>query len=136
MGDAAEARKHFKSYMVVFGALALLTAVTVAVSRVHFGHHSINVGVALLIAAFKASLVAAIFMHLKWESSKSIWWSLGICGVFFVVLLGLPTWSVSDAPPNTAHAAWDVLPREMVMEAKGHHEEGGGHGGSHGDEGH
>lgn len=136
MGDAAEARKHFKSYMMVFAALGVLTIITVAVSRVHFGSHSTNVVVALLIAALKASLVAAVFMHLKWEKSKSIWWSLGICGVFFVVLMGLPTWTYSDDPPDTSHSPWDVLPREMVLEAKGHHDDGGDHGGSHGDEGH
>jgi cytochrome c oxidase subunit 4 len=47
------------------GALLVLTAVTVAVSRIDLG--AMNVAVALGIASLKAVLVALFFMHLKYE---------------------------------------------------------------------
>lgn len=46
--------------------LLILTGVTVAVARFDFGY--LNVVVALVVATTKATLVAAIFMHLKYES--------------------------------------------------------------------
>jgi cytochrome c oxidase subunit 4 len=49
----------------VFGALILLTILTVAVTYVDLGR--LNVWVALLIAAIKGLLVAEIFMHLHWD---------------------------------------------------------------------
>jgi len=50
----------------VFAALLVLTVVTVAVSRVDFG--PLNMFVAMAIAACKASLVMAVFMHLRWDT--------------------------------------------------------------------
>ena len=58
----------------------MLTFVTVAISRVHFGRVG-NIGVGLLIATIKASLVVMFFMHLKYEQR---WWA-GI--VLFPMLL-------------------------------------------------
>lgn len=109
MGGAhADVSKHVKAYVGVFAALAVLTVVTVLVAQVHFSDVG-NVAVALLIAGFKASLVAAIFMHLKWERSPSIWWALGFCGIFFVALMALPVLTNNDDPPQVQHTAWDVL---------------------------
>lgn len=51
-----------KGYLAVFGALMGLTMLTVIASRLHLG-----TGVAVAIAALKASLVGAFFMHLKYE---------------------------------------------------------------------
>lgn len=53
-----------RTYALVLGALLILTAVTVAVSGIHFGSPAVNVIVALGIASVKASLVALFFMHL------------------------------------------------------------------------
>ena len=46
--------------------LLILTALTVAASRIHFG--SANMLIAMAIASIKASLVIAFFMHLKWDT--------------------------------------------------------------------
>jgi cytochrome c oxidase subunit IV len=46
--------------------LLVLTAITVAVSRVDFG--SANMLIAMAIASVKASLVIAFFMHMKWDT--------------------------------------------------------------------
>ena len=111
MDDAhADISKHVKAYIGVFVALAVLTVVTVAISTVHFSGSG-NIVVALVIAAFKASLVAAIFMHLKWEKSPSIWWALGICAIFFVFLIFIPVLAVGDLPPQAQHGMWDVVPQ-------------------------
>jgi cytochrome c oxidase subunit 4 len=50
-------------YLKTFGTLVVLTIITVAVSRVHLGT-AVNLAVALLIATVKATVVAAMFMHL------------------------------------------------------------------------
>jgi cytochrome c oxidase subunit 4 len=111
MSDAhADISKHVKSYIRVFAALAILTIVTVAASRIHFPGSG-NIVVALLIAAFKASLVAAIFMHLKWEKSLSIWLALAICAIFFLFLIFIPVLAVGELPPQAQHGMWDVGPQ-------------------------
>ena len=106
MADAhADVSKHVKSYVAVFVALAVFTVLTVAASTQDFGG-SWNVVVALSIAAIKASLVAAIFMHLKWERAPSIWWVLALCAIFFVVLMALPVLVANDLPPQVRLGSW------------------------------
>lgn len=51
------------TYFKTYGALLVLTVLTVSVSYVNLGS-SVNLGIALLIATIKASVVAALFMHL------------------------------------------------------------------------
>lgn len=83
-----EIKKHVRIYIAVFAALAVLTLVTVAVSYLHLSPLK-AVGVALLIATVKASLVALFFMHLI--SEKQIIFSiLALTVIFFAVLLALP----------------------------------------------
>jgi cytochrome c oxidase subunit 4 len=53
-------------YWGIFGALVVLTLLTVKVSYYDFG--SANIIIALLVATMKASLVAAFFMHLRYDS--------------------------------------------------------------------
>ena len=76
MTDAAAAQNHSahdhsKSYINVLIALAVLTFITVAISRFHFGRAG-NIAVGLAIATVKASLVVLFFMHLKYEQR---WWA-------------------------------------------------------------
>ena len=106
MGDShADISKHVKSYILVFITLAVFTVITVLVSRIDLGS-GVNVALALLIATFKASLVAAIFMHLKWEKSIYVWWPLILCAVFFIFLMLLPVLAVSDLPPGVKIGTW------------------------------
>jgi cytochrome c oxidase subunit IV len=56
-----------KIYLATWGTLLVLTVVTVGASYVNLGHTG-NLIVALFIATIKASVVALIFMHLKWDS--------------------------------------------------------------------
>jgi cytochrome c oxidase subunit 4 len=62
---------HSSAYLKVLGALLAFTAITVAVSFVNFGTKAGNIVVGVIIAVVKASLVAAIFMHMKYEKR---WW--------------------------------------------------------------
>ena len=70
-------------YFVIFGALMVLTAMTVGLAFVNLGQ--MNIVVALAVAIVKASLVVLFFMHLKYEShlTKVV---LG-AGVFWLMLL-------------------------------------------------
>ena len=53
------------SYVGIFAALICLTILTVKVSYYDFG--KANILIAMLIATMKASLVAAFFMHLRYD---------------------------------------------------------------------
>ena len=86
--------RHVKVYITVFVALMVLTIVTVAVSRFHLPV-PIAVTVALIVATVKGSLVACYFMHLISEK-KLIYAVLALTGAFFVALLALPIFTVSD----------------------------------------
>jgi cytochrome c oxidase subunit IV len=82
---AEDIRKHVRTYIAVFVALACLTAITVGVSYLHLTM-PIAVTVALTIATIKASLVAAYFMHLISEK-KLIFSVLTITLCFFVAMI-------------------------------------------------
>ena len=62
-GDVHVHIASVRFYAGIFGALIVLTLLTVKVSYYDFG--SANIIIALLIATLKASLVAAFFMHLR-----------------------------------------------------------------------
>ncbi|OGG49341.1 MAG: hypothetical protein A3F84_25045 [Candidatus Handelsmanbacteria bacterium RIFCSPLOWO2_12_FULL_64_10] len=89
--SAEEVRKHVRVYLMVFAALAVLTAVTVMVSYFHLPVHTAVI-VALIIASVKGSLVAGYFMHLISEE-KIIYWVLALTALFFIVLMLLPTFT-------------------------------------------
>lgn len=86
--DAEAIRKETKRYIGVFVALMVLTVLTVAVSYFHMPV-LLAVLVALIIASFKGSLVAAFFMHLAHER-KAIYWVLILTIVFFLMLMFIP----------------------------------------------
>jgi len=79
--------KHVRTYIIVFVSLMALTLVTVAVAYLHLPTPA-AIGVALLIATVKGSLVACYFMHLISER-KLIYAVLAFTVFFFLaVLLG------------------------------------------------
>jgi cytochrome c oxidase subunit 4 len=74
------------SYLVIFGTLMVMTAITVAVAYVNLGE--LNKVVALGIASFKATLVILYFMHVKYSSRLTK--LVVVSGFFFLmILLGL-----------------------------------------------
>lgn len=80
---AHDVGKHIRAYLMVGGTLLLFTAITVALSYVNFGTQKANVAVAMVVATFKAGLVAAIFMHLS--SEKRMIYRILIFTAFFVL---------------------------------------------------
>jgi cytochrome c oxidase subunit IV len=77
----------YKTYIIVWGSLLVLTVVTWAVSYIHLG--IFNAVVALTIASVKASLVALFFMHLKNE--KELVWAFALFPLGFLSLLIIGT---------------------------------------------
>lgn len=102
MADTPEAiRKSIRTYLFVGGVLFLGTIITVLVATqpsLDFGRHgfdAMDAVVGFSIAAVKASLVAAIFMHLNHEK-KAIYWIFGSGIVFVIALFGLTALAKSD----------------------------------------
>ena len=96
MADSPEEiKKHVKLYMLIGATLFVCTVLTVAVAKIEFldfnerGFDWVDMVIGLLIATFKATLVALIFMHLNHEK-KMIYWLFGF-GLFFGLCLMLLT---------------------------------------------
>lgn len=87
--DAATPEVHavpLRVLLAVFGALVVLTYLTVKVAEVDLGPW--NLFGALSIASIKATLVALYFMHLRYESAfYSLLFVVGLA--FLVLFLGL-----------------------------------------------
>lgn len=82
-----EIKKHVRIYISVFGALAVLTVVTVGVGYLHLPMLPALIA-ALVIASIKAGLVAAYFMHLVSEERVIrllVWMSLGLLLTMFAL---------------------------------------------------
>lgn len=92
---AHDVAKDLNRYLFVFGALLVGTVVTVAASYIPFPSNEMNIAVALLIATIKATLVAAIFMHLSHEK-WTIYRFLIITVVFVIGLFSLTALAFSD----------------------------------------
>ena len=87
--EMEESQHHVVSpliYIIIGGALLVLTGVTVAASFLELG--IFNPIVALLIACIKAVLVVLFFMHVKYSSKLT---KLTVfCGLFtFMALIGM-----------------------------------------------
>ena len=107
-------KKHpdVRVYLAVFGALMVLTVVTVTVSWLHLPPAA-AIMLGLAIAVFKAALVAAFFMHLKGERTL-IYGLLGLALVFMAILFIIP---ISDS----AGTADKRIHGPSSAEAEAHH---------------
>jgi len=107
MADTTEAvKKSIRTYLVIGALLFVFTVITVAVASfefLDFGIHGfdwVDAIIGLAIATFKATLVAAVFMHLNHEK-KAVYWIFG-SGIVFVIglfgLIGLAKWDATEDP--------------------------------------
>jgi cytochrome c oxidase subunit IV len=87
--DVEAIRKQTRVYIAVFVALAIGTVLTVLVAEAKLPV-ALAILIALAIASFKGSLVAAFFMHLSHER-KVIYWLLLLTVVFFLALMFIPS---------------------------------------------
>jgi len=102
MADTPEAiQKAKKTYLLVFAALLIGTLLTVAVAelpQLDFGHHGFDRAdciIGLCIATIKATLVAAIFMHLNHEK-KTVYWVIIASVAAVISLSALTALAMSD----------------------------------------
>ncbi|MBL4544106.1 MAG: cytochrome C oxidase subunit IV family protein [Rhodobacteraceae bacterium] len=131
--NAEDVRKSIKTYLFVFGALAVLTVVTVGASFLSFKSVAATVALALLIASVKGTLVASFFMHLL-EERSALYWILGLCAIFFVAMIMLPVLQTAETDrliDPVYQAAGEERP---VRTAPAHH--GADHGGAGDSSGH
>ena len=103
MSDAAEVKKSVRKYVMVGAALFVFTVITVAANRFHF-IVPLAITVALIIAATKGSMVAAVFMHLSHEK-RWIYGALLLTVAFFVVLMFVPLLTTLDGIGTPVHTA-------------------------------
>lgn len=87
-------RSHVKTYLMIFGALMVLTMVTVGVSYLHLPV-AMAITVALFVATIKGSLVALYFMHLNHER-KLIYYVLALTAIFFIFMMFVPLFTNMD----------------------------------------
>lgn len=90
-------------YISIFGALMVLTGVTVFAAFVNLG--SLNAPVALAIATLKATLVVLFFMHVKY-SSKMIKLVV-VTSLFFLFIL------LTETLMDFATRGWVNVPQLM-----------------------
>jgi cytochrome c oxidase subunit IV len=123
--DSPEAiKKEIRRYLIVFGVLAVLTVVTVAISQFHLPTWQ-AVTLALVVATVKGSLVAAFFMHLV--SERKLIYAVLIMTVFFFGVLMWGPWhhryNAEQAYPRYDMNASKPAPASTSTssEAPGHH---------------
>jgi caa(3)-type oxidase subunit IV len=96
-------QKSIRTYLMIGAALFLFTGITVGVNQVHLAI-PLAITVALIIAATKGSMVASVFMHLSHEKSW-IYGALLLTLVFFIVLMFLPFFTISDGIGTLSESA-------------------------------
>ena len=79
-----------RTYYTIFGALMVLTAITVSAAFINLG--VMNFPVAISIAILKATLVILFFMHVKYSSQLTKL----VCGGAFFFLVILFALTMSD----------------------------------------
>ena len=92
--DAEAVKKSVRTYLMIGAALLVFTGITVAANYLHLPIPA-AITLALIIASFKASMVAAVFMHLNHEK-QWIYGSLILTAAFFIVLIFMPLFTTMD----------------------------------------
>jgi len=92
---------HTVPYFLIFFVLVALTAVTVGVAFIRFQSELVNVLLALLVASVKGLLVAAFFMHVKFEG-KLIRLMLAVPLVLCVLIIVALIPDIVMTKPNSA----------------------------------
>ncbi|MEO8026029.1 MAG: cytochrome C oxidase subunit IV family protein [Bryobacteraceae bacterium] len=119
-----------RTFIITLLCLLTLTVITVAASKVDFGAG--NIVIALFIATVKASIVAVIFMHLRWD--KPINGVLAMAGFLFLGIMLLfclldfdtrkdaipQNLPVKMAPPPTSAAAPGAMAAPAAAPAEHH----------------
>ena|ERR1043165_2418611 len=100
----------FQLYMYVFYALCVFTGLSFVfneLARHEIISHGASVAGIVVVAIFKATLVAAIFMHLKFDWGKLYCIILPVCvlTVMMVIILSIDVTLAWHAYPESANPA-------------------------------
>ncbi len=93
MADTHEPAAHhgpdFRLYMIVFGALSVFTLMSFLVNAIFGAGNHTGATIIMMIAVVKATLVAAVFMHLKWDWGRLYFLILPVMvlGVMMMIVL-------------------------------------------------
>ncbi|MBM4243903.1 MAG: hypothetical protein FJ148_08830 [Deltaproteobacteria bacterium] len=101
-----------RTYLIIFGCLAVLTLLTVGVAYMELPHAA-GVVIALVIAAAKVFLIGSFFMHLRGEG-KLINWSVAVCCALVLILI------VFVLPDLGIHPAEEAM-RDLSHALEGQH---------------
>jgi cytochrome c oxidase subunit 4 len=108
--DVEAVKKSVRTYLTIGAALLVFTGITVAANYLRLSVPA-AITLALIIASIKASMVAAVFMHLNHEK-RWIYGSLLLTVAFFIVLMFVPLFTTGDTigthltgPPSHATGA-------------------------------
>ena len=72
-------------YFLIFGALMVLTVLTVVAANFDLGNEAINTSIALAIAVAKAVLVILYFMHVRY--SPRLTWVVVVSGFLWLFIM-------------------------------------------------
>ena len=87
-----------RPYVYVFIILAVVTLIEVYVSTLDFPQAIDRISLLIVLATFKASLVAAYYMHLKYEPRWIMLIPFGALALVFVLVAALTASSVPVLP--------------------------------------
>jgi caa(3)-type oxidase subunit IV len=107
--DPAAIQKSVRMYRNIGLMLLVFTVITVAASYIDLAVPA-AITLAMIIAAMKGSMVAAIFMHLSYER-KWIYGSLLLTLVGFLILMLVPMFTIMDSIGTPIHVAAPATPR-------------------------
>jgi cytochrome c oxidase subunit 4 len=117
--EAHNMQEHHSSgrYWLVWGALLVLTLVTVLTGRMHIPHFAL--AVALLIATVKGTLVLLFFMHLI-DHKGANRLVMGVSVLFVIMMLVMPMADLATRfrPANPAGSHLSDLPDLDFIEGK------------------
>ena len=103
---------NFQTYLYVFYALAICTAISFVSNYFiaqQMGREFTSATIIMIVAVIKASLVAAIFMHLKFDWSKLYCIILPVCvvTVMMVIILSIDATLAWHAYPESSVPLYD-----------------------------
>ena len=93
-----------QAYLYVFGALCICTSISFIVNQFFEGEHQFTgAAIIMAVAVVKATLVAGIFMHLKFDIGKLYCIILPVCIVtlMMVIILSIDTTLAWHAYPTS-----------------------------------
>jgi cytochrome c oxidase subunit IV len=91
----------FQTYMFVFYGLCILTGLSF-LANAALGANHLSAGIIMVVAIFKAALVAGIFMHLKFDWGKlyGIIIPVSVLGVMMLIILSVDIVAIWHKAPN------------------------------------